>query len=170
MPDTATVRMQTPDGKTWDVPQENVQKALSRGAKLSGVSAGGVQPWERRVVSGMGLDADKIASAGGAGAQWKETGSEVLSGIEGIPSWLLSVLKDPLHAADPVANPLMTMKKAMDEGDYATAVGALSSAVVGKKAVEAEVPSVRYLFNKPLRSADQFVRGLAKDADADADA
>ena len=58
----------------------------------------------------------------------------------------------------------------MDEGDYATAIGALSSAVLGKKAVEAEAPSVRYLFNKPLRSAAQFVSGVGKDSVADAEA
>lgn len=94
--------------------------------------------FESDVVSGIGLDSNKIASSGSAGSQWREVGKEISGGVG---NWLKKTAMDPFHITDPIETMANNLESALKERNPGKIIGALSSISGGMEAPEmGEVP------------------------------
>jgi hypothetical protein len=109
--------------------------------------------FESDVVSGMGLDASKIAAAGGAGSQWGEVGKEIAGGTG---NWLKSVAKDPYHITDPITGLATNLESALREKNPAKIMGALASIRMAMEAPE------KIDNTYPVRTPARWAAGLGK--------
>jgi hypothetical protein len=151
MPQGETVRVQTSDGKLWDIPRQNLAVAMQRGAKVYNDPGGtSIRPpsrtekFESDVVSGMGMDPGEVKQS-----SWTDL---IRGAASGTGEWLKATALDPYHITDPIEAIAGNLERGIRERNPAKIIGALSTIAMGMEAVERGPAAAKTVARPPLRS------------------
>lgn len=151
-------------------PSQTAAQQPSFGDRAKNIIQGGLNflrdthgsKFEQEVISGMGFDAQKIASQPTVGAQWGEVGKQAASGLG---NFLLSLVKDPTNISKIVEAPAAGIEQGIKEKSPGKVLGAASQ-VLGAAETPGKLSDVAAASSKAgiVQSSHAMLNSAAADA------